>query len=419
MQLFRGRWLVGLAALILVVLAGIFYATRSELRLFALDTANGRVVWSSVLPADTLWTRAAAVADGRIVMWQGFETGDGIHMRLVALEAPSGRQLWSYAPSNPFYSVDSRNRDSPNYVPLLLGDSVFLTLGGRRANPESIVALDLRTGLPRWEVSDTYSEDVPIGINTSAIIPVHDQLLTFAVRNDALIAQWIEPQTGRILRSMPMDIPAGPTRFIRLLPYGEKLVLNTVQGCFLLDPQTGAVQVLVDQNNQQAIKQGETLYLQYGEQFSAFDASTGQERWRVSLNDDFSGVPGYAQVQQQTLYVLLENRDVAFSPATWLLAFDTSTGKERWRKQVGSSGILYQYELLATNEAGVYVFDQGEQMRGKTVFVSAYTAADGAVRWRFPIQRTVEPFESLSSDGQHVYVSDRAARWQHWLTIIR
>ena len=80
---------------ILILLGGfLYYATRQELSLFALDATTGKVVWRAELPFSRDYTSIPQVAQNAVLLWT-LVGPRGDQLRLSAFSVKSGKELWS------------------------------------------------------------------------------------------------------------------------------------------------------------------------------------------------------------------------------------------------------------------------------------------------------------------------------------
>ncbi len=134
----------------------------------------------------------------------------------------------------------------------------------------------------------------------------------------------------------------------------------------------------------------------------ALGAADGQVRWRTETgSQNYSGVAigdrtGYVAAMGGTLHAL-----------------DLATGNERWRATVG--GTLYATPTVA---GGLVLIGQGDG-----VWVKAFEAATGQLRWQFPLGKRAgsrlaanDELAFLPSYDKHLYAVELATmrlRWQY------
>ncbi len=129
-----------------LVMDGVMYVSTSHNRVFALDAVTGKRLWSYIyeLPKTFTtfygpWNRGVAVADGRLVMGT-------LDNHVVALDAKSGRQLWKV-------NVEDANQCGCNITaaPLVARGKVIVGVtGGDSAHRGYLNAFDLKTGRHLW-----------------------------------------------------------------------------------------------------------------------------------------------------------------------------------------------------------------------------------------------------------------------------
>ena len=192
----------------------------------AIDTGNGRTVWSADLGA-RVRTTPLVTADKVIV---GTISG-----HVVALNRADGRQLWKFATVGAGQDFSFKHNDTRSVVtqPTVAGGIVIA--GGRDGN---IYGIDLRTGEGRWkETHDGGSWILGLASDGSRF---------YSGSGSAFIMQGADPATGKELWRRP----TGNAMFGGLALAGGVLVSNGSNG---------------------------NLF--------AYDAPSGEELWRVRLGD--------------------------------------------------------------------------------------------------------------------------------------
>ncbi|HEU5155658.1 MAG TPA: serine/threonine-protein kinase [Streptosporangiaceae bacterium] len=306
--------------------------------------------------------------------------------------AGTGAFLWHNRPRSPIlWSFDVP--DSLSVGPIVAGNTVFVT-------GSETFALDPRDGRIRWRAPDKIARNSP---------PIAQDGRVFIYDGGSLNAFTIT--TGDRLWSEPVKT-------------------------FGLAPIPTAMNGLVCMNTSQDV--GDYA-------LHAFDAATGQTRWRYQLED----IPhNNAEGQNGTFYVgsggeLLYAVDatgrlrwqqqtgakVASTPAVagglvfvvtegyQVLAFDAATGRRRWRNTSGatSGGALAEDPVHAVIAGTVYIRGAGGRLR-------AIDAATGRDRWAFAAgdkasSPTISGGFVFVHDGENtLHALDAAAgktRWTH------
>jgi alcohol dehydrogenase (cytochrome c) len=132
-----------------IVVDGVMYVITARARVFALDAATGRVIWSYRYPtpqpvrpgtiAENLNLRGVAVGGGMVL----FGTKDNY---MVAIDQKTGREVWKV-------SVDDAKQCGCNITaaPLVVKDKVIVGgNGGDAAHRGYLTAFYLKTGRPAW-----------------------------------------------------------------------------------------------------------------------------------------------------------------------------------------------------------------------------------------------------------------------------
>lgn len=130
-----------------IVVDGVMYVTTSKNKVFALDAATGRELWSYhyTLPKGFTvfygpWNRGVAAADGRVFIGT-------LDNNLLALDAKNGRELWRV-------QIEDVNQCGCNITaaPLVVKGKVITGVtGGDSAHRGYINAFDAKTGRNLWK----------------------------------------------------------------------------------------------------------------------------------------------------------------------------------------------------------------------------------------------------------------------------
>ena len=125
-----------------IVIDGVMYVSTSHNRVFAIEAATGRELWSYYfqLPKGFTifygpWNRGLAVADGRVFLGT-------LDNHVVALDAKNGRELWKV-------NVEDANQCGCNITaaPLVVKGKVIVGVtGGDSAHRGYVNAFDTKTG---------------------------------------------------------------------------------------------------------------------------------------------------------------------------------------------------------------------------------------------------------------------------------
>jgi alcohol dehydrogenase (cytochrome c)/quinohemoprotein ethanol dehydrogenase len=134
-----------------VVVDGVMYITSAWSKVFALDSASGKELWvfDPAVPGTTGVKGCCDVANRGVAVWNGrvyVGTFDG---RLIALDAATGKQVWSVA------TADSPDADSQSYTitgapRVVKGKVIIGNAGGEYKARGYITAYDATTGKKVW-----------------------------------------------------------------------------------------------------------------------------------------------------------------------------------------------------------------------------------------------------------------------------
>jgi len=204
---------------------GRLYVGGGSGKLFALDPASGRVLWSFDAGA-RIRTTPALTDDAEII---GTMAGE-----VIAVDR-SGRQRWRFAAVGAAHDFSVNNNDTRSVVtqPLVAGNMVIA--GGRDGN---IYAIDLRTGAERWHQTHDGGSWI-LGFEA-------DQKRIYSGSGSALIMQAADPATGKEL----WRTATGNAMFGGIAKAGDVLISNGIYGAI-----------------------------------AGFDAATGVRQWRFGLPD--------------------------------------------------------------------------------------------------------------------------------------
>jgi quinohemoprotein ethanol dehydrogenase len=134
-----------------LVIDGVMYAVGNWGRVYALDAANGRELWTYLPAVDGQWGRYACcdVVNRGLAVWRGKVYAGSLDGYLQALDAATGRLLWRVD------TLPDRARRMPYTItgaPLVAGDSVVIGNGGSDFEGVRgyVSAYDLETGVLKW-----------------------------------------------------------------------------------------------------------------------------------------------------------------------------------------------------------------------------------------------------------------------------
>lgn len=135
-----------------IVVDGTLFTSGIGGRVYALDAATGRELWTYDPAVDAQWARSTccdAVNRG-VAVWQGRVYVASLDGYLHAIDAATGRLIWKRD------TLAGRSGTEFHYfisgAPLIAGDAVVVGSGGAdfRGARGSISAYELNTGEPRW-----------------------------------------------------------------------------------------------------------------------------------------------------------------------------------------------------------------------------------------------------------------------------
>ena len=256
------------------VSGGVVYVTSDSGALFALDTATGKPRWVATWPStsDTLY--APPAVDGASV----FVAASGPDGGAYALDAATGKTIWK---TSHLMGFDAR--------PLVVNGVVVFASQG----PNTLVALDEKTGAERWSVGSA-------GINSP---PVASGDLIYVAGADAIIRAF-HASDG----SPAWTFQTGGNAPSPLLATGAAMALDG--GTLYASSQGGAVYAL--------------------------DATTGKQRWVVTTPSAMDAPPSVAG---GAVFVTTEAGEV--------LAFRASDGALAWSYAAGPNALITSGPVVA------------------------------------------------------------------------
>jgi quinohemoprotein ethanol dehydrogenase len=135
-----------------VVVDGIMYASGNWGRVYAVDAANGREIWTYDPGVDGQYGRYACcdVVNRGIAVWQGRIYVASVDGYLHAIDAKTGKRIWRVD------TLPNRGGEAFHYfvtgAPVLAGDAIVIGNGGSdfKGARGSISAYDLQSGAFKW-----------------------------------------------------------------------------------------------------------------------------------------------------------------------------------------------------------------------------------------------------------------------------
>ncbi|MBB2205960.1 outer membrane protein assembly factor BamB family protein [Gluconacetobacter takamatsuzukensis] len=211
-----------------VVDGRLFFGTIDE-RLLALDAATGRVLWTySATQADTVIFGQPAPAVAGDVVVAGFGSGD-----LVALRAASGEVVWSDTLGSTNGQESTVDFSCVRGMPVVMDDTVYAISAG-----SVMVAIDLRSGRRLWERT-VAGQDTLLVIDNWVYVLSLDQQLACLDRVNGHV-RWIT----QLRRYRRVEAQKNGVTWTGPIMAGSKLVCVSTMpetGFVTIDPATGAI----------------------------------------------------------------------------------------------------------------------------------------------------------------------------------
>jgi len=352
-----GRWVsthkrlitvVGIALLV-TGYAGWRWASGFDRRLYGLDVATGRVLWSTVLPAQRSPLIPAAanqrVFATYITSSQENTNGDYdiTEIGLSAFDGETGRSLWeSKLDVKALGKFSSLNwRASSLYAG---GDNIYLVLNAGENSGAIVIAFDGTKGTQLWK-HERLETDVSTYFVAPPLLQVGNRLLALFQKETSVQLLMIDPQTGQEMQTLQSW-----TDFRAPYTYGVYLCANT---------QTVYVQSFVN------------------EKYSllAVDAATGKTRFKIPQLSGF-------RLGCDSINVY------AMQSATVVAAYDALTGESRWTFDLYTTTfkqIRFLTGIVGGNDTLlIQAYGDGDIGRSEEVSLLALNARDGQIRWTRP-----------------------------------
>ena len=133
-----------------IVIDGVMYASGNWGRVYAIDAATGRELWTFIPKIDGQWGRYACcdVVNRGLAVWQGQVYVGSLDGWLYALDAANGKVMWKV---DTFLGRDRRTPYSLTGAPYIAGNLVVVGNGGADFGVRGYVsAYDLKTGKLAW-----------------------------------------------------------------------------------------------------------------------------------------------------------------------------------------------------------------------------------------------------------------------------
>ncbi len=432
---FLSLLLVGVAVILVI---SYLLGSSEELRFYALDMQNGHILWSLAAPADmALWGRPA-VADGRVFVASASNPpADTLYAqypwKLTAYRADTGSQLWEFT-----LDQTLRGEISASFVPVPFGDQVFVAVVTEQ-HLGRLLALDAASGKLRWAVDGLYFPSTDFfGLNSE--LSGITRYGAYAVAGSSVYAVLkAGPSDASSLLITALDAATGAKRWqtafgdkttyvsalIRAVSASDKTVsVSAEDKMYTFDAPTGALQATSNTDQGIVVITGGMLYRRDQQnRIIAQDATSGDVKWQLAppKDDPLLGCTNL-NADADRVYAFCElkdfNKDLADAekadPKNWtslIMALDASTGREIWRKPAAYNLYTLAWQTPVLGK-GVVSYIGGSFANYRLM---ALAQTDGSVQWSFALH---DGSDTAFSDGQRIYVNDRAPRLRYGLALL-
>lgn len=418
----RSRIMIVILLVLVLLAVAVIVLGQPETRLFALDGANGGVLWSVAIPKPA---SAPVIFAGNGRVYAGIDYGpispnvgsaahDDDLLALQAFDAAAGTLLWEFK-----FEAETFGRVK-NYtwvrLPAVIGDTIYLYLTHSDSSVgEDLVAIDAQRGALKWVLKskglilDTRggTEVIQVGDKLAAL------LSDLSPRQDRLAL--IDPATGAELQTLwqssGMDNRLEQFRQPRLQANAGALYLATDNTVYAFDLSGKTLFTLPTKDSARILVTESALYVQQiQEGINAYDPLSGALRWQYKTD----ALPDGAYLLNflnmgDTIYTVCRCDDRQKDPESfedlWLIALNASDGVQRWTTLFSRNSHTTLFTVPAILSDRV-IMRSGKDTEA---LVRAFAAPDGAVLWTFT--RT-ELARDPVTDGTHVFTFDSGTRLQ-------
>lgn len=335
----------------------------------ALSITDGAVEWFVSSPVEAYRTVIGASDDVVLIEESGpIEASGSASRSTIAYDAADGSERWrrstgaTFTPPGPI--------DGQGIVVLADQDA------------RALVGVDVVTGEEKWRVE---SSEAPLA-NSSTVAVVWN----VAGPGSSAGFRGIDRVTGDELWVSDTMLSDQSGNFVARSPaavLGEVLAVPTGTTVTAIDMRTGAILWQAPQLDDPAAADG-TIVGTRGTTVAAIDAASGQELWTAP------GRPSYGD-----LLAVGDGVIAVFGPGvSGLVAYELSSGKERWR-----ATLTTHVEPQLISGTSLVMLWNGD--------IAVLSTTDGATIWS-----ATEPFESplmnsVGSNGNSVFVAINSLPW--------
>ncbi|MFC8538371.1 serine/threonine-protein kinase [Streptomyces sp. NPDC057249] len=328
-----------------------------------IDVRDGSRAWTAKSPGVPVQGMHLVGATDDTVLGYRIAAQDdprGTSDEVVALDADSGRELWSTPSGAQSTAVTGRTRDA-----VVLGTDVITV----DAADTALEARDARTGDLAWTApfpAGSRCAPVPVGARLLAMCATDAELDASAVRHPALYP--LDPDSGTWGEAVAVDGPAVPVgvaggRLVLLREHLEGPALTGYDAVVRVDPASGKVTdapLPTTYAGTPGMADG-TVYVsgQTG-RVTAFDPATGRAKW--SRQTSVEGASGPAAGDGALFFSSATGRVVALSPSDGTVLWATDPRADGLTGQEGASPrvtVAGRVVVVAAARNTLFAFDAG------------------------------------------------------------
>lgn len=413
------------------------YADGRIATLLAINTKSGKLNWVQPVNRDFSFSRGAIAADGKVLLNFCTRSSQKNCDRAIlqALEARSGKLLWSYQPN--------LNRDS-DFNAYELVANPFIAWQHNQLYiqvQDKLISLNPTTGQQRWAIERPWW--TAQGVNYGLGLATRPNGLTILRRNQRQrIIQSLNPQTGAVVKQFTFSLPELTTTrdlivssdrhiFLEtatLTPSGSGSYFDTGESTITAyDLQSANLQfrraIFGSIEGMQAVNNRFYVNTFNNTAYKSNSSSVAQDSALISLDElgrvqwqkpkkQFNCASGNQWLVKADVIYLGCGQD----KSSHVVALATTTGQLKGQVQTNAKN--YSKNLpIAIDGNTLLTFSKQVDLRHATQVVGL-DRTTGKLLWKFSVfdDQFINSFRSIvATDSESLFVLDKLPRWQLWL----